>query len=166
MKSNKKPPPKKKEKVHKCEECSFHTHKNDILRTHIEKVHMKIKKYHCPECNHSTYDNATLQNHIQSVHLKIKRFRCSMCDYKAFAAYVMRRHERFVHKLFKCSKCGDTFSSNEDLNDHWDMEHPNNSQPNAAVNGNDRSFSPLQNEDLDIKQEGLGELYFNCGHIL
>ena len=57
----KKNPPKKREKLHKCEECSFHAHKKDIVRTHVNKVHRKLKNFQCADCNHSTYDNSSLQ---------------------------------------------------------------------------------------------------------
>ena len=84
-------------KKHTCNECQFKAHKADKLRTHIEKVHLKIKNYHCSDCGFSAYDNSTLKQHFNSVHLKIKRFSCSICGFQAYAASAVRSHQRSAH---------------------------------------------------------------------
>ena len=120
------PPKSKKAKILKCTECDFDSHKSDVMRTHVEKVHLKMRHYSCPECDHTTFDNSTLQYHIATVHKKLKRFQCSFCDYKTFGAFALRRHENSVHKKikpFQCPYCQQSFSRKEHVKKHCNSMH-------------------------------------------
>ena len=83
------------------------------------------RKHECPECKKSFQTPSKLQTHIDCVHLKLKKFKCPECEKHFGQKNNLKAHIKTVHegrKDFVCNKCGKAFSLKYDLNNHIKMK--------------------------------------------
>ena len=112
----------------KCEKCEFLSHNKGVLRKHIDRVHLKLKKQ-CSICSwegakeYLLRHNKTKHNAILKYNTKFEcdichkeyaekrglgvRFSCPSCDLKATTTSNLKVHIRSVHENVKipCNQC-------------------------------------------------------------
>ena len=94
---------------------SFYTHK----KTHTDN------SFQCPHCDQLITRKDHLKSHIMRVHEKIKAFQCDLCEKSYFNKVNLTEH-RTVHtgeKPFKCNECQTYFRHFASLYKHKRIEH-------------------------------------------
>ncbi|CRK86715.1 CLUMA_CG000548, isoform A [Clunio marinus] len=132
-----------------CKVCGK-MYKKDLLKIHLDAVHLKIKPYECDICGkkcskttitahmnthkkHRTkdfqcticessfFDNGHLRQHILGKHIKPKHLTCSLCGRICWTVEGLKRHEQLPH-LFPCEVCGKMLRKNG-LKSHMNAMH-------------------------------------------
>jgi len=104
-----------------CNRCHLSTGRKSTLKTHIKKIHVKVKPFKCNLCEFAAARQNDLKCHVQSVHEKVKKVACELCNFKSFRYVTLRRHIESVHeklKPFKCHLCSFTTSHKNSLKKH------------------------------------------------
>ncbi|KAL3271195.1 hypothetical protein HHI36_021691 [Cryptolaemus montrouzieri] len=57
---------------HNCNYCDYQTTQKQILKRHVNSVHLGIKNFKCDECDFKTSKKYGLTRHVNGVHLGIK----------------------------------------------------------------------------------------------
>ena len=53
---------------HNCEYCDASYSQKGNLKTHVNMVHLDIRKYVCKDCKYASYSRSDLKRHRDSVH--------------------------------------------------------------------------------------------------
>ena len=79
-----------------CPHCKLTVRSRDVLRTHVNKIHLEIK-FWCDGCDFQTGSKQTLKNHISALHDK-KVMNCPQCDYTSKYQHSIKGHIKKVHE--------------------------------------------------------------------
>lgn len=79
-----------------CTECNKEMGTRNAARTHIEMVHLKIKKYACDVCQKEFYLKKDLNDHTR-IHTAETPYSCTMCDKKFRTSSLLNEHRKYVH---------------------------------------------------------------------
>ena len=100
---------------HKCHTCNKAFGQAATLQTHINNVHLQIKKYKCQECAKCFKNTTALKYHIKTKHEGIREVhKCKQCPKQFTHSQTLRYHANFSHKgitKFRCDKCQKYFPS-------------------------------------------------------
>ena len=81
-----------------CSQCPYSTPQAHHMKSHIESVHMKIKKYQCRECGYASSRKNGLDRHWDALHNKgEKKFKCGRCTYSSAESSKLKKHIARVH---------------------------------------------------------------------
>lgn len=94
------------------------------------EIESEFKNLTCPYCQKVFSEKRRVKTHISRMHLKIKKFSCDQCNYTSCVKAEMRRHMR-VHlptaeKAYDyriCPECGKKCHGNNHLNFHIRKAH-------------------------------------------
>ena len=141
-------------RVHKnieysCLQCDKTFPLKDGLRQHVMKVHQNEgRKRQCEICHNWYADREKLESHIRCKHTGEKPFKCNFCDMKFSQHGKKSLHRSQVHPdswkaekkriewlqenkrrdpsefKIKCELCEEIRSTTEELQVHWQEEHP------------------------------------------
>ena len=108
----------------KCDQCDKDYSCKTALKSHVEIVHLQIKKQ-CDRCPTFFKTTKGLQYHMKSQHQN-KTYPCSQCDrvfkqYISLNDHVLRHHEKRLD--FKCEYCGKDWPSLVEVNRHIRVTH-------------------------------------------
>ena len=114
---------KKKEEPQECTICAriFTTLRS--LQRHTKSIH-ELQTVDCKECGKTFGGKDNLRVHIKAVHLKIS-YPCPNCGVKYKTIKCMKDHIRREHPLPSCLFHNLSFQTNEELQDHIQVEHLN-----------------------------------------
>ena len=112
-----------------CDFCDYKTKRRYELKSHFAAEH-EGKRFSCELCDFSAKRRDKLNLHTKVVHEGLGK-KCDYCDYKAGTNQHLLRHLRSKHadvegadiEMLKCSMCGEEFSRQERLNEHFKREH-------------------------------------------
>ena len=109
----------------KCNQCDKTYSGKMALESHVEVVHLQLKKFQCDQCPLNFASKNGFKNHVASEHEK-KEHSCTKCDriYKTkigLKDHVLRFHEKRLD--FKCEYCGKEFPSLAEVNRHVRLIH-------------------------------------------
>ena len=112
-----------------CDFCDYKTKRRYELKSHFAAEH-EGKRFSCELCDFSAKRRDKLNLHIKVVHEGLGK-KCDYCDYKAGTNQHLLRHLRSKHadvegadiEMLKCKECGEEFSRQERLNEHFKREH-------------------------------------------
>ncbi|ELU11682.1 hypothetical protein CAPTEDRAFT_226358 [Capitella teleta] len=95
------------------------------LREH-SKTHNKKRVYQCPHCKHSTHREALLKTHINNCHSERKLFACEFCDAKLKFRQSYDEHllRHFQAPAKTCEHCGKAFYTASALATHKVIHKP------------------------------------------
>jgi len=133
-----------------CPQCGKHFRRHSNMRTHVDRVHNKVKPFPCRYCDKAFATNSDLRQHL-AVHGEGKMFKCDQCE-REFAsrdsfilhkkqhsgtrthfcpicpksfykASCLTRHMRSHTgaRPYKCADCGKGFSQSTSLKTHVDL---------------------------------------------
>lgn len=109
-----------------CEVCTRTFRIPSSLQTHL-KMHAQDRKYHCGQCNSSFKRNEHLRIHIQRVHLKEKPYKCDHKNcHKSFSQIGDRNIHLQSHSSSKphvCTYCGKCYRLQKALRAHVKIIH-------------------------------------------
>ena len=88
-----------------CNECGIYCKTKQCLKSHIERVHEKLKHV-CDQCNKSYSSKGLLLSHKQSVHDNCKAFECRPCEKQFGSNLNLRKHNWQSHSQMTCEICG------------------------------------------------------------
>lgn len=74
-----------------------------VLREHLQKVHMKKSEFSCDLCRKSFSTRSSMLNHMP-VHCE-KRFQCNICDYKTSIRCNLKKHKLIHTAKTECRIC-------------------------------------------------------------
>ena len=78
---------------YKCEICGSGHRYRLYLQNHMRRNHSgKQREQMCDKCEKSFYEKKELQSHIEVVHLNIKKFQCELCGQKSSSNGNRRKH--------------------------------------------------------------------------
>lgn len=89
--------------AHTCCFCQKVLCDRNVLRIHLNSVHLRTKKMWCDHCPKFYFTKSAISSHVQW-HCK-KEFRCNICDYKAVAKRFLEIHIATHTKSVKCPIC-------------------------------------------------------------
>lgn len=109
---------------------SLITYSKKKLPLRCLKVESELSNLTCPYCQKTFSEKRRVKSHISRMHLKIKKFSCDQCNYTSCVKAEMRRHMR-VHlpaaeKAYDfriCPECGKKCHGNNHLNFHIKKAH-------------------------------------------
>ena len=122
---------------HVCRACGYAAPQKDILKKHIEEVHMGKRSHVCGECGYVASKKGKLNIHITAVHEKIRDHVCGECGYATSYKGALKRHIEAKHenkrsqpksKNHGCGICGFTSASRYNLKQHIASVHENAKQ--------------------------------------
>ena len=126
------------ERPFKCDQCQRTFIDHSSLQSH-KRTHTEDKPHKCKICDKAFRDRSNLRQH-ETTH-KERQFQCRTCGQAFSFKRNMLRHEE-MHKnkprteqIFKCDNCMKIFSTQSELVEHNQTEHPNvstNSSKNFA----------------------------------
>ena len=108
----------------KCKECSFETHTENLLKSHVKIVHEKnTNKINCDQCGQLMSRNY-LREHTEMKHSG-KRFPCSTCPFQATSRQYLKIHEKSQHTgvVEKCEQCDFKTKFIGNLKMHIEVNH-------------------------------------------
>ena len=156
----------------KCDLCDRKFNHQCRLKTHIKKIHLKIKDIACEICDFKCFTNNHLKRHKKAIHDKIKDFECKLCDYKCSDICRLTLHLNSVHKKlkeFECTLCVRKCSTKGDLNMHLksihfkikDFECKLCDSKFSANNNLKRHVKQVHERSQESKKMSLGEFKIN-----
>ncbi|XP_070499480.1 zinc finger protein 883-like [Chironomus tepperi] len=118
------------EKIHSglryiCDLCGSCFSMKPYLTSHVQKVHLKLKRFKCSMCNKSFIHRELLNYHIKK-HLNIRNYSCQFCQKTFVRKACALIHER-IHKNerpFSCKYCDRQFIHHSDHRRH-ELRHIN-----------------------------------------
>ena len=120
---------KEKMKIH-CEfdDCKFSGLSKQSMKSHVDRVHLKIRKYECQHCSQPFAAKSALKQHINGIHLGIKPLKCPEdCDFATAYYTVLREHRNIVHgsQRFECpvENCNHVANYRGNLRKHMHNVH-------------------------------------------
>jgi len=105
------------------EGCDYKSHRKQMLKNHIHKVHLNIpieKNQYCDFCGLSFSHKKSLHIHVIKHHTSRKDFACNICDSKFSTRNDFRQHME-IHsevKKYVCPFCGKGFKQGSVLYRH------------------------------------------------
>ena len=88
-------PMKNKGIKYPCDQCDKRFASSPILKTHVDRVHKKIKNHQCEFCDHKTFSRSNLRIHTSRMHSAEhwEQF-CPVCQKKTI---VLEKHLKTFH---------------------------------------------------------------------
>ena len=101
-----------------CEECGSHV---TNLKTHMNTVH-GCAKHACPQCSVTFKTTDLLKSHIEWVHVKVPCSECGiMVGRRKMSRHISFKHTSIYDRKFKCDTCGKGFNDKAKLKDHYNV---------------------------------------------
>ncbi len=117
-----------------------------ISSSHMESVHMKIKRFYCDHCPKAFYYRRKLAIHLKS-HFNISDIPCNQCDLLFRTTSNLIDHRKRVHENYKkpqvpvpCEICGKILASRQNHKLHYRTVHLKEKPFVCDVPGCDRRF--------------------------
>lgn len=86
---------------HTCCFCQKVMRSREILRNHLNIIHLQMNKWYCDHCPKFYFMKSTLVDHMQAVHSK-EKFTCKICNQQ----YTSLKHHTQEHRRVQCVICG------------------------------------------------------------
>lgn len=127
----------KSNKVYKCTECEYTSHKRTRWTEHMGRVHglltekdlerQKKSQFPCTICDKSFIFEKDLKRHNKIVHTAVSHY-CSVCQKSYKSKYVYDKHvatheEGYVRSMFVCQMCKREFTTKFSLANHIKSAH-------------------------------------------
>ena len=112
---------KKKEDPQECTICAKTFTTLRSLQRHTKSIH-ELQTVDCNECGKTFGGKDNLRTHFKAVHQKI-RYPCPTCGVKKCSPKILRDHIKREHPLPSCLFHNLSFQSNEELQEHIQVEH-------------------------------------------
>ena len=113
-----------------CDKCDYTCDTKQLLRNHIEAVHLKVKNYKCSSCSWvCSYNKQTLKNHIKRRHKedssRMITIGCSLCENNQSHKFcgIHGRKPKKTERNYSCQKCEYTSEKNEHMKMHIEAVH-------------------------------------------
>ncbi|XP_050082807.1 zinc finger protein 652-B-like [Anopheles aquasalis] len=107
-----------------CTVCERAFRSSKELANH-EKVHSNTKDFVCSVCDKAFLKRSYLKTHINTVHIGLKRHQCQVCGKQFSNSSNLIAHRR-IHtgeKPFECPDCGTSFNQSSALARHIQKHH-------------------------------------------
>ncbi|XP_077314061.1 zinc finger and BTB domain-containing protein 40 isoform X1 [Lithobates pipiens] len=113
-----------------CSSCEQVFSNTSTLQKHTKLEHPDGKGYECEKCKQSFPTSAALQVHIKCKHSGSQPFQCLYCSEcfqfpGALQHHVAANHFNETENTFGCELCGELFTSQTQLERHYENDHPN-----------------------------------------
>lgn len=108
-----------------CLHCSRPFSNKNLLRQHINSIHIRERPFSCLECNYTTSVLSSLRLHVRS-HTGDKPFKCEECGYKTSDHNTLRKHKmrHTGEKTYACSFCTYKSIQASSYKKHLKTKHP------------------------------------------
>lgn len=108
------------ERPYKCKYCDASFKQKVHLDTHTRQ-HEGLRPYICERCGKAYHCKSVLKSHINRYHLRLKPHKCDQCSNTYRQLYELRDHINLHHlnkKLYPCSSCDRSFGTRKHLHQH------------------------------------------------
>lgn len=121
----------------KCQTCPFRTCRQELLKAHQERVHVRKLRLVCssPGCSYRSYYSQSLYRHWRSHHpgqtLSLLSSRCELCDQEVDHQECEMKVEQMSDRRdqpHQCSQCQYSSNRKVDLAKHFRAHHPQKNQ--------------------------------------
>nr|DBA16360.1 TPA: hypothetical protein GDO54_003760 [Pyxicephalus adspersus] len=134
-----------------CSSCEQVFSSTSTLHKHTKLEHPDDKAYECDKCQQTYPTPAALQVHIKCKHSGSQPFQCLYCSEcfqfpGALQHHVATHHFNESENTFGCELCGELFTSQTQLERHYENEHPN-IVITESESGNAQVVQVIQTED-------------------
>ncbi len=166
---------------YECTLCHEKFDERSLLYSHL-RTHDSNDRYACDHCQYATTDRSSIYMHMHT-HGNPEFYRCDTCNFTALHINLMKEHlkihdsastsyhvEKSIAKsgpviLMKCSVCGFTTDSKEDLKTHM-MQHvsvpPDTSAKVATLEGSTNESQPTTSTSVQKSTYKCSECSFTC----
>lgn len=111
--------------TYKSDGCERKFHLKANLKAHIDVIHLKKKNIPCEICGKLFYNHTHLRNHME--HHNTEKHICEHCSSSFSCTKSLRDHIKFKHtsveNLPNCSICNKTYSTPQNLKNHFARVH-------------------------------------------
>jgi KRAB domain-containing zinc finger protein len=116
-------------KPFKCTKCDEVFSKKHYLAAHLKRHQLPdVKEFVC-HCKKKFKSSRALKNHKIKLHKDKpageRAFKCKTCKYVTTSLVVLQRHEAIHVKQFKCHNCNKGFALDKELKKHLSLEATN-----------------------------------------
>ena len=118
-------------KTNHCKLCDYIGRDEAILKTHVRRIHDRIKDFQCEICQAKFFQKIHLQKHVSRVHdndneskmenvENHERIPCDLCGKYFKDKKNLYNHTRALHstKDFQCDVCFNTYDTSTELKNH------------------------------------------------
>lgn len=107
-----------------CERCGKAYHCKSVLRSHINRYHLRLKPHKCDQCSNTYRQLYELRDHINLHHLNKKLYPCSSCD-RSFGTRKHLHQHMLSHgeKRYSCRLCDLKFATTSGRRGHEIRNH-------------------------------------------
>ena len=148
---------KRKAVEHTCDVCQKSFLQKSNLTSHVQSVHLRIKKHACYQCEMRFTYKSKLTRHENSAHFGMKNHACDQCDMIFATKHHLSGHVNGVHlgmKPHACHLCEMRFTQKGSLTRHVGAVHLG--IKNHACNRCDMRFAEKVNLTFHVKTMHLG----------
>lgn len=107
-----------------CERCGKAYHCKSVLKSHINRYHLRLKPHKCDQCSNTYRQLYELRDHINLHHLNKKMYPCLSCD-RSFGTRKHLHQHMLSHgeKRYKCRLCELKFATTSGRRGHEIRNH-------------------------------------------
>lgn len=115
---------------YKCEYCDYTARHSFILKTHMNRYHLKIMPFQCDVCNKRFLDKRKLKAHIDR-HMGTSKRVCDICGDTLGSTTALVKHKRLHtgERPYPCHLCDVSLNSASERKFHIQRKHTEKSHP-------------------------------------
>lgn len=141
---------------YQCETCDMLFKSIELLTDHQKTLHDDNRQFACRYCAKRFNDKYNMRKHVL-IHVGEKRHKCQFCDKAFLRKDHLRSHlQTHYNRKYGCKICGKSFRTIELYQRHakthkdgdvMSMSHLNNMENLQPMISDDKSLTPLKQED-------------------
>ncbi|XP_063543249.1 oocyte zinc finger protein XlCOF6-like [Cydia strobilella] len=92
---------------HHCTHCDYSANTLDMLKAHINRIHLNIRPFECEHCHKRYFDSTQLKNHVKTHNGQRKPKVCDICGANLAGPTALKKHRRLHtgENPYSCPYC-------------------------------------------------------------
>uniref|UniRef100_A0A336LLV2 CSON003343 protein n=1 Tax=Culicoides sonorensis TaxID=179676 RepID=A0A336LLV2_CULSO len=149
-----------KKESYKCDLCEKTTKRFPDLRSHIEKIHLRLRKYQCHLCGDKFFASNNLKFHLSTHDKERPRSQCKICGVLVLD---LKKHFKTSHNNSNpvvCNICGKKLMNEMKLRYHNYKRHPPEGKYKCTIC--DKDFCNALYLKEHTHQKHIGGFLYTC----
>ncbi|XP_063390157.1 oocyte zinc finger protein XlCOF6-like [Cydia fagiglandana] len=92
---------------HHCTHCEYSANTLDMLKAHINRIHLNVRPFECEHCHKRYFDSTQLKNHVKTHTGQRKPKVCDICGANLSGPTALKKHRRLHtgENPYSCPYC-------------------------------------------------------------